>query len=72
MANVYYDDVTTVKNFYDIGIGDFFIHNERLYLKLNHCRTLNALDLGEDAVVSFSEDATILLKDANDIEITVK
>lgn len=70
MAKVTYRAAAT-KDFYQLSIGDYFIYNGKLYLKLDRSKTLNAFDFEENRVITFPEDAPIIFKSGEDIEITV-
>lgn len=70
MAKVTYGDVPTIV-FNNLMVGDYFIHNGKLYLKLNYNKCFSAFDFENDNTVTFSENTPVIFKNGNDIEIKV-
>lgn len=69
MAKVNFKCTTTTVLFDDILGGDYFIFDNKLYLKVGE---INAFSFEENELMLFSRKTRVFLKSGNDIEITVK
>jgi len=69
MAKVNFKSTKMQVLFNTLLIGDYFIYGDKLYLKISD---ISGFDFNENEVVLVGKDTKVILKDGNDIEITVK
>lgn len=68
MAKVNFKRTTTEVSFERLSGGDYFIYNNKLYLKVND---ICAFDFEGDELLLFCTNTLVSLQDSNDIEVTV-